>query len=67
MSEESNGAGESDDIVEPLTDDDPRVIGPIPLVGRLGAGGMGRVYLGVHEGRYAAVKQVLPSIVGEDK
>ncbi|ANP48752.1 hypothetical protein J2Z21_007092 [Streptomyces griseochromogenes] len=53
--------------VEPLEDDDPRRIGPIPLVGRLGAGGMGRVYLGVHEGRYAAVKQVLPSVVGEDK
>ncbi|CAB92109.1 MULTISPECIES: serine/threonine protein kinase [Streptomyces] len=52
---------------EPLEDDDPRRIGPIPLLGRLGAGGMGRVYLGVHEGRYAAVKQVLPSVAGEDK
>ncbi|MEV5315225.1 protein kinase [Streptomyces sp. NPDC052610] len=52
---------------EPLGDDDPRRIGPIPLLGRLGAGGMGRVYLGVHEGRYAAVKQLLPSVVGEDK
>ncbi|MFG2540851.1 protein kinase [Streptomyces sp. NPDC048594] len=52
---------------EPLEDDDPRRIGPIPLIGRLGAGGMGRVYLGVHEGRYAAVKQLLPSIVAEDK
>ncbi|MFC8568891.1 protein kinase [Streptomyces sp. NPDC057245] len=52
---------------EPLEDDDPRRIGPIPLLGRLGVGGMGRVYLGVHEGRYAAVKQVLPSVAGEDK
>ncbi|MGW3860495.1 serine/threonine-protein kinase [Streptomyces sp. NPDC005047] len=52
---------------EPLEDEDPRRIGPIPLIGRLGAGGMGRVYLGVHEGRYAAVKQLLPSIVAEDK
>ncbi|MEV8595034.1 serine/threonine protein kinase [Streptomyces sp. NPDC052012] len=52
---------------EPLEDEDPRRIGPIPLVGRLGSGGMGRVYLGVHEGRYAAVKQVLPSAGGEDK
>ncbi|MGW4024319.1 serine/threonine-protein kinase [Streptomyces sp. NPDC005009] len=52
---------------EPLEDEDPRRIGPIPLVGRLGAGGMGRVYLGVHEGRYAAVKQLLPSVVAEDK
>ena len=52
---------------EPLEDEDPRRIGPIPLIGRLGAGGMGRVYLGVHDGRYAAVKQLLPSIVAEDK
>ncbi|MFR9789747.1 protein kinase domain-containing protein [Streptomyces sp. MB22_4] len=56
-----------DNGVEPLDGADPRRIGPIPLVGRLGAGGMGRVYLGVYEGRYAAVKQVLPSVVGEDK
>ncbi|MDF2272775.1 protein kinase [Streptomyces coacervatus] len=52
---------------EPLEDEDPRSIGWIPLVGRLGAGGMGRVYLGVHERRYVAVKQLLPSVVGEDK
>ncbi|KUL28340.1 serine/threonine protein kinase [Streptomyces regalis] len=52
---------------EPLQDEDPRRIGGIPLVGRLGSGGMGRVYLGVHEGRYAAVKQVLSSVVAEDK
>ncbi|MFF9240980.1 protein kinase [Streptomyces sp. NPDC014801] len=52
---------------EPLQEDDPRRIGPLPLVGRLGSGGMGRVYLGLHEGGYAAVKQVLPSVAGEDK
>ncbi|MGW2088287.1 protein kinase domain-containing protein [Streptomyces sp. NPDC001880] len=52
---------------EPLADDDPRRIGPIPLIGRLGAGGMGRVFLGVHDGRYVAVKQVLPSIAREDE
>jgi eukaryotic-like serine/threonine-protein kinase len=52
---------------EPLEAEDPRAIGAIPLVGRLGVGGMGRVYLGVHLGRYVAVKQVLPSIVGEDE
>ncbi len=51
----------------PLGADDPQQIGGIPLAGRLGSGGMGRVYLGVHEGRYVAVKQVLPSIVGEDQ
>ncbi|MGW0786682.1 serine/threonine-protein kinase [Streptomyces sp. NPDC002911] len=52
---------------KPLEADDPRQIGGIPLAGRLGAGGMGRVYLGVHEERYVAVKQVLPSIAGEDQ
>ncbi|MFD6422128.1 protein kinase [Streptomyces sp. NPDC060198] len=52
---------------ERLEADDPARIGPIPLVGRLGAGGMGRVYLGVHEGRYVAVKQLLSSVVGEDE
>src|SRR5262245_52718164 len=52
---------------EVLEDEDPRWIGPIPLMGKLGSGGMGRVYLGVHEGQYVAVKQVLPSVAGEDK
>lgn len=52
---------------DPLEEGDPSRIGPIPLIGRLGAGGMGRVYLGVHEGRYAAVKQVRPSVAAEDK
>ncbi|MGR4880140.1 protein kinase [Streptomyces sp. LARHCF249] len=52
---------------EPLEAEDPRRIGPIALAGRLGAGGMGRVYLGVHEGRYVAVKQLLASVVGEDE
>ncbi|MFF3089580.1 protein kinase [Streptomyces nojiriensis] len=52
---------------EPLEPADPRGIGSIPLVGRLGAGGMGRVYLGIREGRYVAVKQLLSSVVGEDQ
>ncbi|MFF5894541.1 protein kinase [Streptomyces argenteolus] len=52
---------------EPLGPDEPREIGGIPLAGRLGSGGMGRVYLGVHEGRYVAVKQVLPSVAGEEQ
>ncbi|MFI1100374.1 protein kinase [Streptomyces melanogenes] len=51
---------------EPLAPDDPRQIGSFPLVGRLGSGGMGRVYLGVASGRYTAVKQVLP-ILAEDQ
>ncbi|MFI7353926.1 protein kinase [Streptomyces avidinii] len=52
---------------EPLEAGDPRRIGSIPLAGRLGAGGMGRVYLGIREGRYVAVKQLLSSVVGEDQ
>ncbi len=51
---------------EPLDSDDPRMIGPIPLLGRLGSGGMGRVYLGTVAGRYAAVKQVLPQFVEDE-
>ncbi|MFF4330417.1 protein kinase [Streptomyces sp. NPDC001591] len=51
----------------PLEAEDPRRIGDIALAGRLGAGGMGRVYLGVSQGRYVAVKQLLSSVVGEDE
>ncbi|WP_327380897.1 hypothetical protein [Streptomyces sp. NBC_01207] len=52
---------------EPLEAGDPRRIGSISLAGRLGAGGMGRVYLGIRGGRYVAVKQLLSSVVGEDQ
>ncbi|WP_406861698.1 protein kinase [Streptomyces sp. HUAS MG47] len=52
----------------PLQPDDPRRIGSFRLLGLLGAGGMGRVYLGATRGEagrpgsYAAVKQVLPAL-----
>ncbi|MEU3727749.1 serine/threonine-protein kinase, partial [Streptomyces sp. NPDC031705] len=52
---------------QPLEAEDPQRIGPVALAGRLGAGGMGRVYLGVLDGRYVAVKQLLASVVGEDE
>lgn len=43
--------------MEPLTGDDPRSVGPYRLLRRLGAGGMGRVYLGRSAGgRTVAVK-----------
>jgi hypothetical protein len=44
-------------VVGVLQPSDPRLIGPYRLIGRLGAGGMGRVYLGVSAaGRPVAVK-----------
>ncbi|ORT59773.1 serine/threonine-protein kinase [Streptomyces sp. CB03238] len=47
--------------MQPLEVGDPGVIGPFRLLGRLGAGGMGRVYLARSEGgRTVAVKVVHP-------
>ncbi|MFI6520157.1 serine/threonine-protein kinase [Spirillospora sp. NPDC050679] len=49
--------------MEALTPDDPRRIGDHRLLGRLGAGGMGRVYLGRSpRGRTVAVKVVHPEL-----
>jgi hypothetical protein len=46
-------------VVVGLEPADPRLIGPYQLLGRLGAGGMGRVFLGVSAaGRPVAVKVV---------
>jgi protein kinase-like protein len=46
-------------VVRALEPADPRLIGPYQLLGRLGAGGMGRVFLGVSAaGRPVAVKIV---------
>jgi serine/threonine protein kinase len=50
-------------FVEPLGADDPRQIGGFRLQARLGAGGMGRVYLGYSPGgRPVAVKVVHPDL-----
>ncbi|MEU9386080.1 serine/threonine-protein kinase, partial [Streptomyces sp. NPDC048279] len=47
--------------MQPLAGDEPTVVGPYRLLGRLGSGGMGRVYLGRSAGgRSVAVKIVHP-------
>ncbi|MER5829235.1 serine/threonine-protein kinase [Streptomyces sp. NPDC002130] len=47
--------------MRPLDVDEPTVVGPYRLLGRLGSGGMGRVYLGRSAGgRTVAVKMVHP-------
>ncbi|MBF4995855.1 protein kinase [Nocardia sp. BSTN01] len=50
----------------PLESGDPATIGPYRLLGVLGAGGMGRVYLGRNAGgRTVAVKVVRPDLSGD--
>ena len=54
-------------VTEPLSPQDPREIGPFTIVGLLGAGGMGEVYLGRYDGRYAAVKRVRSRLVSIER
>jgi serine/threonine protein kinase len=58
-------AGEGDMIKE-LRDSDPSMIGPYRLLGRLGAGGMGQVFVGQSPGgRLVAVKVIRPELADE--
>ncbi|MFF3325711.1 serine/threonine-protein kinase [Streptomyces sp. NPDC002889] len=54
--------------MDALTPDDPSSIGPFRLIGRLGSGGMGRVYLARSEGgRTVAVKLVHSQLAAQDE
>ncbi|MCX5386379.1 serine/threonine-protein kinase [Streptomyces sp. NBC_00083] len=67
-----DGHGEKDDYVnggiKPLAASDPARIGPYLLLGRLGAGGMGRVFLARSDsGRTVAVKVVHEEHVSDEQ
>ncbi|QTT74451.1 serine/threonine protein kinase [Streptomyces mobaraensis NBRC 13819 = DSM 40847] len=54
--------------MRPLLEEDPRAVGPYRLLGVLGAGGMGRVYVGRNPGgRTVAVKVVHPRLALDDE
>jgi len=54
--------------VQPLSANDPRTAGEFTLRARLGAGGMGRVYLGYSPaGRAVAVKVVHPELARDEE
>src|SRR5579859_5584502 len=53
-------------MIKDLHGEDPEVVGPYRLLGRLGAGGMGQVYLGKSPGgRLVAIKLIRPELAEE--
>jgi hypothetical protein len=54
-------------VARPLRPGDPRQIGKFEIIGLLGAGGMGEVYLGAADSRYAAVKLIRPQLVSPER
>lgn len=49
-----------------LSESDPRQIGQFHVHALVGAGGMGKVFLGSAAGRYVAIKQVLPHLADDE-
>ncbi|HXT91543.1 MAG TPA: protein kinase, partial [Trebonia sp.] len=53
-------------VITDLRAEDPSSVGPYRLLGRLGAGGMGQVYLGKSPGgRLVAIKLIRPELADE--
>ncbi|WP_245740270.1 serine/threonine-protein kinase [Nonomuraea maritima] len=54
-------------MIEPLRPGDPREVGPYALRGRLGADGLGRLFLGrAHDGRLVAVRVIFPGLADDE-
>ncbi|WP_051943264.1 serine/threonine-protein kinase [Streptacidiphilus rugosus] len=52
--------------MKPLQDGDPKQVGPYRIIGLLGAGGMGRVYLGHREDGVTAAVKVINEELAQD-
>lgn len=64
---DAQGNEGDDPAASPLGPADPRQIGRFQVIGLLGVGGMGEVYLGAADGQYAAVKLIRPQLVSPER